>query len=70
MDHFPKIQFNVKMDGIHLLNIASDWPREFWSLVADCVENAELLKSAARALEGTQKPDHSQSTHQTFSVKE
>jgi hypothetical protein len=54
MDDF-RFQLSVKVDGQHLLNIRADNEIDFWSGLKAAVENAELIQSAARALEGAQK---------------
>jgi hypothetical protein len=54
MDDF-RFQLSVKVDGQHLLNIRADNEIDFWGGLRAAVENAELIQSAARALEGSQK---------------
>jgi hypothetical protein len=51
------LQLSIKIDGVHLFNIRASDPAEFWALVGNAVEHAELIQSAARALEGVQKPE-------------
>jgi hypothetical protein len=52
-----KLQLSVKIDGVHLFNIRAENAKELFELIATTVEHAELIQSAARALEGVQKPE-------------
>jgi hypothetical protein len=51
-----RFQLSVKVDGQHLLNIRATNEIEFWDGLKSAVENAELIQSAARALEGARTP--------------
>jgi hypothetical protein len=52
-----KFQLSVKIEGQHLLNIRGGSALEFFEEIKEAVESAELITSAARALEGSRKPD-------------
>lgn len=51
-----KLQLSLKLDGQHLLNIRAEMPEEFGSLLRSAVDDAPLIASVCRALEGAQTP--------------
>lgn len=50
-----KLQISIKIDGVHLLNVRAESPEEFGAILEATVSQSEMIATACRALEGSQK---------------